>query len=103
MTIVVFAQENIKRMTDHIMYGILALFKVQKLPPKNIQYAGVITSLHTMRNSQRLQNEVDEAKNNENKFTLSDFFQLCQESQMISKLLNQILQLCSRHQVFLFL
>ena len=52
-----------------------------------------------MRNSQRLQIERDEAERDENILTLSDFFQLCQESQMISKLLNAILQLCTRHQV----
>jgi hypothetical protein len=87
-------------MTDTLMKGILAVFRTPKIPSKEIQYASVLSSLKTVRNSQRLQNEVDEVQNrNESELTLSDFFQLCQESHVISKTLNAILQLCSKQQV----
>jgi len=91
---------NIKGMTDTLIKGMLAVFKISKIPSKDIQYASVFTSLRTIRNSQRLQNEVDEVENNnEDVLTMSDFFQLCQESHVVSKLLNAILHLCAKQQV----
>jgi hypothetical protein len=92
-------------MIDNIISGVIALFKVNKVPSKYVQYGSVLDSLKTMRISQRLENErsevtvVDKDPDDDIEFSLSDFFQLCQESQVISKLLNAILQLCSKQQV----
>ena len=90
-----------KHLTDNVISGTLALFKVNKAPPKYLQYTAVISSLKAMRNSQRLQNEIDDVVSDEGVVSLHDFFQLCQESQAISKLLNAILQMSSNQQVFL--
>lgn len=100
---VVLNQDNIRFITNNIFQGIMALFKMAKVPSREMQVASVLASLKTVRHSQRLQSERDteHTNTNENKLTVDDFFQLCQESQAISKILNAILQLCSRQQVMM--